>query len=91
MLRDDGRCPVLNHPENPMLFQPSHSLSLLQGKLAAIHGHSLVIGLDGTVFELGDVAFVIPDDEQQAAAIQLAGFRIHTPMSMHLGDGATRH
>jgi hypothetical protein len=32
---------------------------------------------------------VVPDDESQAAAVRAAGYQIHTPMSMHLGDGAT--
>ena len=72
-----------------MLFKASQNLSLLQGKLASIDGRSVVVGLDGTAFGTGDVAFVVPDDESQAAAVQAAGYQIHTPMSMHLGDGAT--
>jgi len=72
-----------------MLFKLSASPSLQQGKLTTIAGHSLVVGLDGTVFARDVVAFVIPDGEAQAAAIVAAGYRIHTPMSMHLGDGAT--
>lgn len=72
-----------------MLFKLHHSLSLLQGKLATIEDRSALIGLDGAIFKPSDVAFVVPDDEAQAAAIQAAGFPVHTPMSMHLGKGAT--
>jgi len=72
-----------------MLFKPSFGQSLLQGKLTTIQGRPLVVGLDGTTFEISQVAFVVPDDEGQAAAIQAAGYQIHTPISMHLGDGAT--
>ena len=72
-----------------MLFKPQFNQSLLQGKLATIEGRSVVVGLDGTVFAAGDVAFVVPDDEPQAAAVRVAGYQTHTPMSMHLGDGAT--
>ncbi|HNX94966.1 MAG TPA: hypothetical protein PKL14_07375 [Holophaga sp.] len=72
-----------------MLFKPNHSLSLLQGKLDTIEGRSVLIGLDGAILKPGDVAFVVPDDEGQAATIQAAGYSIHTPMSMHLGKGAT--
>jgi len=78
------------HPaEAAMLFRPSSDPSLQQGKLSTIKGRSHVVGLDGRAFESHEVAFVIPDDEAQAAAIVAAGYRIHTPMSMHLGDGAT--
>jgi len=72
-----------------MLFKTGQSLALLQGKLASINGRFMLVGLDGTVFDAGEVAFVVPDDEVQAAAVRAAGYPIHTPMSMHLGDGAT--
>jgi len=72
-----------------MLFKPHHSLFLLQGKLATHAGRPVVVDLDGASYGIDEIAFAIPDDEPQSAELQTAGFQVHTPMSMHLGEGAT--
>jgi len=72
-----------------MLFKTHDSLSLLQGKLTILHGRPVMMGLDGACYGPDELAFAIPDDEPQAEAIRAAGFRTHTPLSMHLGDGST--
>ena len=76
-----------------MLFRPSSAVTLLQGKmtseLGSSSGRPMLVALDGSTFGPADVAFVIPDDEGQGATIQAAGYRVHTPMSMCLGDGCT--
>ena len=74
-----------------MIFQPKHSQSLLQGRLVAGgDGPAVIVDLAGTAFSLAEVAFAIPDDEDQANKIRAAGFHIQTPMSVHLGAGTTR-
>ena len=77
-----------------MLFKTLHSLTPLQGKLTYDHpacsgGGALVQDLEGVVDPVAAVAFVIPDDEAQGVRVQASGYRIHTPMSMHLGAGTT--
>jgi hypothetical protein len=77
-----------------MLFKTLNSLTPLQGKLTFDHpacpaGCALVVDLAGTVYPVAAVAFVLPDDEAQGVRILASGYRIHTPMSMQLGEGST--
>jgi hypothetical protein len=77
-----------------MLFKTLHCLTPFQGKLTFDHpacaeGRALVVDLAGEVYPVATVAFVIPDDEAQGVRILASGYRIHTPMSMQLGEGTT--
>jgi len=74
-----------------MIFQPKHSQTLLQGRLVSGgNGPAVIVDHAGTAFSLAEVAFAIPDDEDQAAKIRAAGFTISTPLSINLGPGSTR-
>lgn len=72
-----------------MQFKPHHSQSLLQGRLDWVASRPVMVARDGTLYEVANVDFAIPDDEGQARTIQLAGFKIHTPISVYLGPGST--
>lgn len=77
-----------------MLFKITWMDTLFPGKLTTDHpsssgGRPVVVNQANLSFGLNEVEFVIPDDEAQADKIRLAGYRVHSPMSMVLGDGAT--
>lgn len=77
-----------------MLFKPTWMDTLFQGKLATDHPSSsynrpVVVNQANLAFRVDEVEYVIPDNEAQAEKIRLAGYRVHSPMSMVLGEGAT--
>ncbi len=77
-----------------MLFKTTWMDTLFPGELTTEHpsssyGRPVIVNQANLAFGVAEVEFVIPDDEVQADKVRLAGYQIHSPMSMVLGDGAT--
>ena len=77
-----------------MQFKLTWMDTLFQGKLSSEHsaaslGRPVILNQANLAFSVTEVEFVVPDDEAQADKIRLAGYRVHSPMSMVLGEGAT--
>ena len=77
-----------------MLFKLTWMDPLFQGKLSSEHpsaslGRPVILNQANLAFSVTEVEYVVPDDESQAENIRLAGYRVHSPMSMVLGEGAT--
>lgn len=71
-----------------MLFLPRGSNILLSGSFRQ-EPYGLVLRSEGAVFLRHEVAFVIPEDEEQQEQATKAKYAVHTPLSMNLGAGAT--
>jgi hypothetical protein len=65
-----------------------------QGRLSDQHpasklGAPVLLDEEGLPRSPAEVAWVIPDDEGMAETVRRAGYAVHTPMSQHIGLGAT--
>jgi hypothetical protein len=52
-------------------------------------GTPILLDEGGLPHPPAEVAWVIPDDEGMAETVRRAGYAVHTPMSQHIGLGAT--
>jgi len=78
-----------------MLFKNAWMDTLFQGKLTTEHpsssyGRPVIVNQANLAFGVDEVAYVIPDDEAQAEKVRLAGYRVHTPLSMVIGPDSTQ-
>jgi len=75
-----------------MLFVPRGSSTPQAGRLLddpSRPGTLVLLDSGNLAFPPDQVSWVIADDEPMAEAARKAGYAVHTPMSLHLGTGAT--